>query len=229
MKKAVTATFIVLWTFVSTVNAQTDPEYKMEIGIGAGLMGYLGDFNGSLNKGMAPAWTILGKYRFNPRMAATFSITSGKLKGASKGVKTWYPELADSAITFNNATVDAGIRFEYNFWPYGTGREYRGAKVFTPYLTLGLGTTFASTQDGNAATVNLPMGVGVKYKLATRLNLSLEWMMHFSMSDKLDGTADPYGIKSSGLFKNTDCYQTFNLALTYDIWAKCKTCHNDYE
>ena len=52
-------------------------------------------------------------------------------------------------------------------------------------------------------------------------------MMHFSGSDKLDGIKDPYDIKSSGLFKNTDCYTTLQVALTYDIWAKCKTCNND--
>ena len=53
------------------------------------------------------------------------------------------------------------------------------------------------------------------------------WMMHFTGSDSLDDVSDPYGIKSSGLFKNTDCYSTLQLTLTYDIWAKCKTCNND--
>jgi hypothetical protein len=51
--------------------------------------------------------------------------------------------------------------------------------------------------------------------------------MHFSLSDKLDGVKDPYGIKSSGAFKNTDCYSTLQVSVTYDLWAKCKTCHND--
>ena len=52
-------------------------------------------------------------------------------------------------------------------------------------------------------------------------------MVHFTLSDMLDGMKDPYGIKSSGLFKNTDCYSMLNLSLTYDLWAKCKVCHND--
>jgi hypothetical protein len=52
-------------------------------------------------------------------------------------------------------------------------------------------------------------------------------MMHFTGSDKLDGIADPYGIKSNGLFKNTDCYSLLAVTITYDLWAKCKTCHND--
>jgi hypothetical protein len=51
--------------------------------------------------------------------------------------------------------------------------------------------------------------------------------MHFTGSDRLDGVSDPYGIKSSGLFKNTDCYSHLRLSVSYDLWAKCKTCHND--
>jgi len=42
--------FISLLLFLATTPlwAQSDPEYKMEIGAGVGVMGYLGDFNGSL-------------------------------------------------------------------------------------------------------------------------------------------------------------------------------------
>ena len=71
------------------------------------------------------------------------------------------------------------------------------------------------------------MGAGIKYKMGNRLNLGVEWAMHFSMNDKLDGVADPYGIKSNGMFKNTDCYSVLRLSVTYDIMAKCKTCNND--
>jgi hypothetical protein len=73
----------------------------------------------------------------------------------------------------------------------------------------------------------VPIGFGVKYKLMDRLNLTAEWLMHISGSDKLDGIRDPYGIKSSDLFKNTDCYTTLQLSLTYEFMEKCKTCHND--
>jgi hypothetical protein len=75
--------------------------------------------------------------------------------------------------------------------------------------------------------MNVPLGGGVKYKIGDRLNLAVEWTMHFTNSDKLDGVEDPYGIKSSGLFKNTDCYSQLRMTVTYDFWAKCKTCHND--
>ena len=75
--------------------------------------------------------------------------------------------------------------------------------------------------------MNLPIGAGVKYKIGNRLNLTAEWAMRFTLSDKLDGSKDPLGIKSSGLFKNTDGYSVLQIALTYDLWEKCKTCNND--
>lgn len=208
---------------------QTEPEYRAELGAAVGLAAYQGDFNASLTKNMQTAFALVGKYRYNPRASLSLTVASAKLKGDSKGTQTWYPELADTTYTFSTQVVDVGLKIEYNFWPFGTGREYRGAKPLTPYVTLGLGATIAKPEGGSVFAMNLPIGLGVKYKAATRVNLSLEWLMHFTGSDKLDGVADPYGIKSSGLFKNTDCYSTLMLSLTYDIWAKCRTCHNENE
>ena len=209
------------------MSAQEDPEYKMEIGASAGMVNYLGDYNGNLLKNMQPMGSLLAKFRPNPRMAWTLSIGYGKLKGDIRNEKTHYPEAEQLPQSFNNGLIDAGLRFEYNFWAYGTGREYYGAKHVSPFIAFGLGVCHADTPDGGVMAGYLPLGAGVKYKVGERLNLTLEWRIHFTGSDKLDGVSDPYTIKSSGLFKNTDCYSALQLSLTYDIWAKCKTCNND--
>jgi hypothetical protein len=212
----------------AAVCAQDEPEYKMEIGAGVGLMNYLGDFNGSLLKDFQPMGGIVAKYKSNPRVAWSALLSYGTLKGDSKNANTWYPEYADQPVTFKTNLTDFSLKFEYNFWPYGTGREYYGAKPLTPYITLGAGLAFAKN-DESVVAFQTPIGFGVKYKLKSRLNLSAEWLMHISGSDKLDGISDPYGIKSTELFKNTDCYSTFMVALTYEFMEKCKTCHNDRE
>ena len=208
------------------LQAQDEPEYRMEIGGGAGVMTYQGDFNGNLLKGMQPMGALTAKYRMNPRMAWAANVGVGKLKGLSVNVETWYPDLRDNPIEFSTTMTYFDLRYEYNFWAYGTGQEYHGARPFTPFITLGAGLAFAKPNESVTA-FQLPIGLGVKYKLANRLNLTAEWMMHFSGSDRLDGIKDPYGIESSGMFKNTDCYSTLQLTLTYDFWAKCKTCNND--
>lgn len=215
---------VLLSTIAVGLSAQEDPEYRAEVGGGIGLVSYQGDFNGNLFKDVQPMFTILGRYKFNPRMALAMNISIGKIKGSSRNAKTYYPLTED--IDFSHGLVDVGFRYEYNFWPYGTGREYRGAQRLTPYIYIGLGATFVKPEKTEVA-LNLPIGVGVKYKVAERMNLALEWTMHFTGSDMLDGVKDPYGIKSSGIFKNTDCYSHLRLSLTYDLWAKCKTCNND--
>lgn len=215
------------WLFLSqSAAAQDQPEYRAEVGGGVGVVNYLGDLNGNLLKNLQPMGSLLGRYKMNPRMAFALNVSFGKLKGSSKNEKSWYPDMQTEQVDFNNTLIDAGLRFEYNFWPYGTGREYRGARPLTPYMALGIGGSFVSGNQ-SVTTVNLPIAVGVKYKVAERLNLGVEYAMHFSLNDKLDGIKDPYGIKSSGLFKNTDCYGTLQVSLTYDLWAKCKVCHND--
>lgn len=219
----------------TTMSAQDEPEYRLELGAGVGLMNYLGDMNGNLLRGMKPAGSLVVKYKPNPRMAWALIGSYGSLKGSSATAKTWYPSMSERMADFNTSLVDVSVRYEYNFWPFGTGREYYGAKKLTPFIALGLGASIANaklTQDGiqtksSSVAGQLPIGLGVKYKMGARLNLAVEWMMHFTAGDKLDGIKDPYGIESSGLFKNTDCYSMLELTLTYDLWAKCKTCHND--
>lgn len=210
------------------MSAQDDPQYRMEIGAGVGMVSYEGDFNGNVLKNMQPMFSALWRYNFDPYKDLRLSATYGKLKGSSKDVDTYYPDYATEEYSFNRNLLDVSLVFEYNFWPYGTGRDYRGAKRLTPYIYGGIGATSASGGGSKSVfTANVPIGLGVKYKLNERMNLGLDWGIHFSLSDELDGVKDPYQVKSSGMFKNTDCYSMLQLTLTYSFKAKCITCNKE--
>ena len=210
------------------MSAQDDPQYRMEIGAGVGMVSYEGDFNGNVLKNMQPMFSALWRYNFDPYKDLRLSATYGKLKGSSKDVDTYYPDYATEEYSFNRNLLDVSLVFEYNFWPYGTGRAYRGAKRLTPYIYGGIGATSASGGGSKSVfTANVPIGLGVKYKLNERMNLGLDWGIHFSLSDELDGVKDPYQVKSSGMFKNTDCYSMLQLTLTYSFKAKCRTCNKE--
>lgn len=210
------------------MSAQDDPQYRMEIGAGVGAVSYEGDFNGNVLKNMQPMFSALWRYNFDPYKDLRLSATYGKLKGSSKDVDTYYPDYATEEYSFNRNLLDVSLVFEYNFWPYGTGRDYRGAKRLTPYIYGGIGATSASGGGSKSVfTANVPIGLGVKYKLNERMNLGLDWGIHFSLSDELDGVKDPYQVKSSGMFKNTDCYSMLQLTLTYSFKAKCRTCNKE--
>ena len=225
MKKILFIIFLLASASIS--RAQDDPEYLMEGGAGFGMVSYEGDFNGSILKDIQPMASLLLRRNFSPYMGLRLAASYGKLKGKSSDAGTYYPDYQESVYVFNNSLVDVSLTYEYNFWPYGTGRDYRGAKRFTPFIFGGLGATFVSGGDKNVFTANVPLGLGVKYKIGERLNLGVEWAMHFSLSDKLDGVKDPYYVQSSGLFKNTDCYSALQVTLTYSFMAKCRTCNND--
>ena len=232
MKKFLTVISALLLLAALPANAQEDPEYRMELGVGGGMAGYLGDFNGNLTKDLQPMGSLLARYIFNPYYGLKLNVMFGKMKGSSADVKTYYPAFAETPYEFNNSLVGFDLTFEYNFWPYGTGRDYRGAQRVTPFVFGGLGGTYVSIKDGDkksAFTANVPIGIGVKYKINKRMNLGLEWAMHFTLGDELDGQKDPYGITSSGAFKNTDCYSTLQVPLTYSFSARCSTCHNEDE
>lgn len=210
-----------------TASAQQDDEYLMEIGGGVGMVSYQGDFNGKITSGMQPAGAIVWRRLLNPYMGFRVMGMMGKLKGDATRVETYYPDETTRAYSFDRSLTDVSVTYEYNFWPYGTGRDYRGAKRITPFVFGGIGATYVSGGEKKVFTANVPIGLGIKYKLKERLNVGLEWSMHFSLSDELDGMADPYGIKSSGAFKNTDCYSGLMLTLTYSFKSKCRTCNND--
>lgn len=210
-----------------TASAQQDDEYLMEIGGGVGMVSYQGDFNGKITSGMQPAGAIVWRRLLNPYMGFRVTGMMCKLKGDATRVETYYPDETTRAYSFDRSLTDVSVTYEYNFWPYGTGRDYRGAKRLTPFVFGGIGATYVSGGEKKVFTANVPIGLGIKYKLKERLNVGLEWSMHFSLSDELDGIADPYGIKSSGAFKNTDCYSGLMLTLTYSFKSKCRTCNND--
>lgn len=210
-----------------TASAQQDDEYLMEIGGGVGMVSYQGDFNGKITSGMQPAGAIVWRRLLNPYMGFRVTGMMGKLKGDATRVETYYPDETTRAYSFDRSLTDVSVTYEYNFWPYGTGRDYRGAKRLTPFVFGGIGATYVSGGEKKVFTAKVPIGLGIKYKLKERLNVGLEWSMHFSLSDELDGIADPYGIKSSGAFKNTDCYSGLMLTLTYSFKSKCRTCNND--
>ena len=105
------------------------------------MVSYEGDFNGSIPKDMQPVATVMLRRVINPYMALRVAGSYGKLKGSSADVDTYYPAYQTAPYTFDNTLVDLSATHEYNFWPYGTGHDYRGAKRFTPYILLGLGGT----------------------------------------------------------------------------------------
>ena len=174
----------------------------------------------------------------NPRMAVKANIAFGHIHGTSEGFipTDAYSETPEGGlptqVKFSRNVMDIGAQFELNFWGFGTGVGYKGNSRITPYILAGAGVTLGMGGHGGlCGGMNIPVGVGVKYKLKPRVNLGFEWTMRFSTTDKLDATAegtqlnDPYGVKSA-MFKNKDCYSFAMFFITYDMFPKLRRCNN---
>ncbi len=234
-----TLIFLCCLTSALCAKAQED-EYQMEMGAAMGLDFYMGDANKTPFKHSSVMGGFIVRKLFNPRMALKADLTMGHLTGNSKGY--FIPTNASSmspaggtpvSVKFKRNVVDLGAQFEFNFWGFSMSEAYKGNSRITPYALAGAGLTLVTGGGGGTkVALNCPVGIGVKYKLNPRLNLGAEWTFRFTTSDALDVSKEqkqlsqPFAIKSSGL-KNKDCYSYLMFFVTYDMFAKCKTCHNN--
>lgn len=205
---------------------QEETVYRLELGGGLGLGAHFTDVK--RQPGLALA--AIARFPLNPRMAVKTQFTYQGLRGKTAGQKAFFPANPDAAGTerldysVSGAVYDLSALYEVHFLPYGYLRDYRGHFRLVPYLQMGFGLTYG--EAGKAFSANIPLGAGVKFKVAQRLNLGLDWTVHFSLSDKLDGLEAPLGIRSSG-FRNKDHYSALTLTLTYDLNPRCPTCNRD--
>ena len=218
--------------FVIEVRAQDDADFRMEIGGGLGTSFYLGDLNTKFYHQTGPAVGFVWRYLFDPRNHLKTNLTYGKVKGTADVSTDFLPEnpnvpgSSESSLnySFSSHVVDLSCMYEVNFWPYGYYQDYMGLKRLTPFLQLGLGMTYVG--ESKSVTANIPMGAGLKYRLGKRWNIALDWTIHFTMSDKIDGLEAPLGIKGEG-FKNKDSYQMTVVTLTYNFSPICPNCNKD--
>jgi hypothetical protein len=213
------------------VQAQDEEtEYRMEWGVGVGTSFGLTDVNSKFFGGSHVAGELLARFPLNPRMAIKAQLGVGGLRGNTVNVDNFYP--ADPNVSgptmlqyaYKGAIIDLSALYELHFLPYGFQQDFREFKRISPYIQMGLGLTYGT--PSNAFTFNIPLGAGVKFKVSRRVNLGLEWRMHFTPSDKLDGLKAPLGIKSGG-FRNKDYYSFTQLTTTYDLAPRCPTCNRD--
>lgn len=189
------------------------------------MTGYLGDAN-TANLLKHPGWDaeLLLRYIANPRWAFKTNLYVGSLSGNSADMTNVFP--GGETFKFSTTFYELGELAEFNFFNYGMGESYRKLKRISPYICAGLGFLVWQTDGKAGFSVNIPLGVGVKYKLNRRVNLGFEFLMKKTLTDKLDGEnlSDPYQIKSS-FMKNTDWYSTMTFTISYEFSQRCAVCH----
>lgn len=229
-KRFRTRAFILIFIgFLLYGNANAQ-EYLHEIGGYIGTTSYMGDANKtSPIKKPGLSLGVIFRHNINFRWAWKGNLLFGNVSGDTQSSGNVFPN--DAQVSFKRSFLELGGQIEYNFFSYSDKYGYLGTRRLTPYIFTGLGTTLSMGGNSNI-TMNIPLGMGIKYKLKNRLNLGFEFSMRKLFSDSFDVTNkegftldDPYGIKSD-TFKNKDWYSLTMLSLTWDFGVRIdRTCH----
>lgn len=207
-------------------------EYKYELGGATGISSYMGDANKTkfmLHPGIAVG--LLFRYNITFHWAMKVNLSGGNVSGDTLDSGNIFP-FAQHA-SFRRTFAEASSQAEFNFLPYSDKYKYTGTKPYTPYLFAGVGVTYAPGEVDYWG-LNMPFGVGFKYKIKNRLNIAVEYSMRKLFSDDFDATQpaqgwslnQPYGIGSSFL-KNRDGYSTAMICLTWDFGMKEDPCYGN--
>ena len=207
-------------------------EYKYEIGGMGGGVFYMGDVNkNTLFREMNPAAGGIFRYNPNLRWAVKANLMWGQVSGTTSAGENVYP--GNAQASFSRNLFELGGQMEFNFFPYSDKFAYANAKRFTPYVLIGLGATVAPGSGRTFAGLNLPAGIGMKYKIKNRINLGCEFSVRKLFGDDLDVTDsnntlldNPYRINGNSIWKNKDWYSFLLLSVTWDFGLRCGTCNN---
>jgi opacity protein-like surface antigen len=229
MKLASKLVLLFLLFICSTAVAQ---EYKYELGGMAGMSMYMGDANqNSFFKEWNPSVGVIFRKNLNFRWALKTDLLYGKVSGDTKNNNNVFPDQARAS--FSRSFFELGGQMEFNFLPYSDKFAYLNTSKVSPYIFTGLGLTLAPGENQTFFNLNLPIGVGVKYKLRNKINIGIEYSVHRLFGDGFDtpdkngfNLNNPYQV-NNGLFKNKDWYNTLLLSITFEFGLRDGRCIGD--
>lgn len=223
--------YILLLIFIGLSSSvdMSAQEYEYEIGGMTGISTYMGDANKN-NIFQNPNFALGAVLRYNRnfRWAYKGNFLIGGVSGDTRKSGNVFP--SEQNTSFSRTFYELGGQIEYNFFHYSDKYQYLGTKLFSPYIFTGLGVTFGSGEETYLG-LNVPLGIGLKYKVRERLNVGFEFSFRKLFGDSFDVTKktnglsleDPYKIESSFL-KNKDWYLLTMFSVTWDFGVRSKSC-----
>ena len=185
-----------------------------EIGIFAGGSNYVGDI-GSTNY-IHPnkfAGGLIYKYNLNPRIALRGTYTYIPISGDDADASNPYRQ--NRGFNFSNDVHEFAAGVEFNFFDYNIS-DYRTS--FTPYILAeiaafnykspGSQTSNNTISLKNKFSYTLPVGIGLKGRLADNFAIAFEAGVRFTFEDDLDYTTDK--INSLDFGGNGNDWYTFS-------------------
>ena len=186
-----------------------------EFGVAVGAAHYFGDLNtnASLSR-PKPAISLLFRKQFGNYIALRLQGTYARLGYSDVHSKNITERTRN--LSFNTDVFELALMGDFNFFRFIPGqRDYN----FTPYVTFGAGfftydpyaflagekyflrplgtegqgsALFPDRQPYSSMAVSFPIGIGIKYNLSARTNLTFEITHRFTNTDYLDDVSTTY-------------------------------------
>ena len=223
--------FLVVFSFVFT-QGQT-----YEVGGYIGGANYIGDI-GKTNY-ISPSDVVVGGiFKWNRSERHAFRATVLVAGLSANDIDSDEARRQQRGYSFQNTITELSVGLEYTFWEFNM---YRGQPVSTPYLYTGItyfrynalykrpGSDIIIEYD-KTGTLAIPMTVGFKTTVGTKLVLGFEVGARYTFTDNLDGSnptgdlADDASLKF-GNTNSDDWYVFTGATLTFTFGRKPCYCN----
>ena len=208
---------VILFSLFITLSVSAQDESYIqegEVGVTVGTAHYFGDLNNRADVSrIKPSFGVFFRKQFGNYIGLRLSGRYAQLGFADQYSKSEVQNLRN--LSFNTNVFEVALQGDFNFFRFEPGSPYYN---FTPYVTLGVGLfTYdpyaflkgekyflrpLGTEGQNVPSLNrkqygttaiaIPFGVGLKYAITDKLNVSLEVAHRFTNTDYLDDVSSQF-------------------------------------
>ena len=215
MKKIIFSLFTFLLISASSkAQMYYEDVQKGEFGVTLGGAHYFGDLNNraAFNR-PKPAFGIFFRKQFSEYISARVSAHFAQIGYSDIYSKNEFQRLRN--LSFNSNIYEFAVQGDFNFFKF---TPYNPANSFTPYVTLGVGVFnfdpyaylkgqkiflrplgtegqtigYLGRKPYSTTALCIPFGVGLKYNLTEKVNISFEVAHRFTSTDYLDDVSSTY-------------------------------------
>jgi hypothetical protein len=191
----------------------------MEVGVQGGASYYVGELASHVFMSVGETYGAQLRYKIDPRWAI-------QLKGQRQRV-------INKEYNVDNSMWHVDVVGEYNFFQLGLDEYNIHMRSLTPYMFLGVGATvyedsLIMKDFFKCVAVYLPVGIGLKWKIAERWQLQLAWQHNVYLwnGDGLEGSEACDNLhEMNGInIMNNDVTSTLTVGVVFEFGHKERTC-----
>lgn len=216
-----------LFVLVFFYNTNALAQHKdFDVGFLLGTTQYNGDINMTRPySSPQPAIAGIFKKNFNPHYALRVCATLGNLKADDTDFNNAY-QTSRNYYFDNTKIIELSCGVEFNFFEI---TEDKKTHNFSPFVTFGLGGLYMENSKFYEV-FDIPMGIGLKYKVLPRMELRLEWTFRKTFTDRLDQLADApidgyQQYKQISFQRTNDWFSLLGLSVMWNFSDSKIPCH----